>query len=180
MRKSATVNVIMQTRDEKPTDKLLSHFWMKLRVDVAWMLNVKGASKLLVQKRKDSKEDCKQTRRYVKDNIKESITVDYLKMAEKVILAYVQKQHFPEEINMLQEGASNVKKGSSICGLDPVLDDGNLRVGGRLRRTSVREESKHPAILAKNHHVSTVILRYIHEGRNHMSSTPKNILDYKC
>ena len=69
---------------------------------------------------------------------------------------------------MLQEGASNVKKGSSICGLDPVLDDGNLRVGGRLRRTSVREESKHPAILAKNHHVSTVILRYIHEGRNHM------------
>lgn len=87
------MNVIMQTCDEKPTDKLLSHFsdWMKLRVDVAWMLNVKGASKLLVQKRKDSKEDCKQTRRYVKDNIKESITVDYLKMAEKVILAYVQK-----------------------------------------------------------------------------------------
>lgn len=51
------------------------------------------------------------TKGYVKDNIKESITVDYLKMAEKAILSYVQKQRFPEEINMLQEGASNVKKG---------------------------------------------------------------------
>lgn len=48
------------------------------------------------------------TKGYVKDNIKESITVDYLEMAEKAILSYVQKQHFPEEINMLQD--SNVKK----------------------------------------------------------------------
>lgn len=112
------------------------------------------------------------TKGYVKDNIKEAITVDDLIMAEKAILSYVQRQSFPEEIVMLQEGASNVKKGSSIHRLDPVLDNGILRVGGRLRRTAMPEKRKHPAILAKNHHVSALILRHFHVqtehgGRNH-------------
>jgi len=76
---------------------------------------------------------------------------------------------------MLQKGASNVKKGSSIYRLDPVLDNGILRVGGRLRRTAMPEERKHPAILDKNHHVSSLILRHFHVqtghgGRNHMLS----------
>ncbi|XP_041954032.1 uncharacterized protein LOC121713480 isoform X1 [Alosa sapidissima] len=184
VRKSATVNAIMQTCEERPTDKLINHFsdWLKLRIAVAWILKVKETLKHLVQKGNDSKKDCKQTLRvtrmtkgYVKDNIKEAITVNDLIMAEKAILSYVQKQSFPDEINMLQEGASNVKKSSSIYKLDPVLDNGILRVGGRLRRTAMPEERKHPAILAKNHHVSTLILRHVHAqtghgGRNHMLS----------
>lgn len=115
------------------------------------------------------------TKRYVKDDIKKGITVDDLKMAEKAILSYVQRQSFPEEINMLQDGASNVKKNSSIYRLDPVMDNGILRVGGCLRRTAMPEERKHPAILAKTHHVSTLILRHFlvqtgHGGRNHVLS----------
>lgn len=103
-----------------------------------------------MQKDDYSKKDCKQTQRvtrttkgFLKDNIKEAITVDDLIMAEKAILSYVQRQSFPEEIDMLQEGASNVKKGSSIYRLDPVLDNGILRVGGHLRRTAMPEERKH-------------------------------------
>ena len=61
------------------------------------------------------------------------------------------RQSFPQEISMLQEGASCVRKGSSICRLDPVLDGGILRVGGWLRRSAMPEERKHPAILAKVH-----------------------------
>ncbi|KAK0138795.1 hypothetical protein N1851_024657 [Merluccius polli] len=184
VRKSATVNAIMQTCEERPTDKLLNHFsdWLKLRVAVAWILKVKEALKHCVQKRNDTKKGCKMTQRVtrmtkgcVTDNIKEAITVDDLIMAEKAILSYVQRQSFTEEINMLQEGAANVKKGSKIYRLDPVLDNGILRVGGRLRRTAMPEERKHPAILAKDHHVSTLILRHVHiqtghGGRNHMLS----------
>lgn len=90
----------------------------------------------------------KTDRRSVKVNMKESVTVEDVKVAEKEIICYVQRQMFQEEMNMLQKGASNMKKGSSIYRLDPVMDeDGVLRVGGRLRRTTMQEEKKHPAIL---------------------------------
>lgn len=183
VKKSVSVNAITYTCEEGPVDKLL-HFsdWLKLRVAVAWILKVKSALQCLVQKRKDSKEDCKRGQRVtrmntrsVKATMKNSVTVDDLEMAESVIISYVQRQTFPEEIGMLKKGKSNVKRGSSIYKLDLMLVDGVLRVGGRLRRTSMPEERKHPAILTKDHHVSTLILRHIHHqtghgGRNHMLS----------
>lgn len=60
--------------------------------------------------------------------------------------------------------------------LDPVVADGVLRVGGRLSKSALPEEMKHPAILPKESHVSQLILQHIHEkvghrGRNHMLST---------
>lgn len=86
---------------------------------------------------------------------------------------------------MLQGGASNVRKESSIYRLDPVLDNVILRIGGRLSKTSMPEERKHPAILAKNHHVSILILSYIHVQTGHGEKQPyavsgtKTILDNK-
>lgn len=156
IRKAATVNTIMRICEERPTDKLFNYFsdWLKLRVAGAWILKVKDTLKLMVQK---------------------SITVEDLKRAENAILTYVQRQSFPQEISMLQDGVSCVKKGSRIYRLDVVLDDGILRVGGRWRRTAMPEERKHPAILNKDHHVSTLILHHVHVqtghgGRNHMLS----------
>lgn len=57
VKKPVKVNSIMQKCEERPTDKLLNHFsdWLKLRVAVARILNVKVALKHLVQKRKDSR-----------------------------------------------------------------------------------------------------------------------------
>ena len=110
------------TCKERPTDKLLSYYsdWLQLRVGVAWIMKVKDASRLLVQKRKDSKDDRKYQRatrintRSIRTSMKELITVDDLKGAENAILTYVQRQSFPQEISMLQGGASCVKEGSSI------------------------------------------------------------------
>ena len=60
VRKSITVNSIMQTCEERPTDKLLNYFsdWLKLRVAVAWIMKGKEA----LRRRKDSKEDCQYQR----------------------------------------------------------------------------------------------------------------------
>lgn len=128
VRRSVTVNTIKQTSEERPTDKLINHFsdWLRLKVSVAWILKVKDALKLKVQKGKDSKEDRKRqiaTGRYtrlVKESMKESSTVDDMKRAENAILTYVQRHSFPQENSMLQEGASSVKKTSSIYRLDPM------------------------------------------------------------
>ncbi|KAK7884419.1 hypothetical protein WMY93_027542 [Mugilogobius chulae] len=50
-----------------------------------------------------------------------------------------------------------------------------LRVGGRLSRAALPEESKRPAILNKDHYVTKLIIREVHEnlahgGRNHVLS----------
>lgn len=55
------------------------------------------------------------------------------------------------------------------------MDGEILRVGGRLSKAAMPTESKHPVILSKDLHISTLILRHIHQqlghtGRNHMLS----------
>ena len=56
-----------------------------------------------------------------------------------------------------------------------MLEDGVLRVGGRLSRAALPEDAKHPVILANDLHISDVLLRHIHQqvghgGRNYMLS----------
>ena len=94
--------------------------------------------------------------------------------AEVSIIKRVQEGHFREEIESLaaiknhEENSSPrpkpncVKKSSSVFGLDPVLIDGILRVGGRLRRASLPQDAKHQIILPKNHHVTNLIIRHYH------------------
>lgn len=51
VRKFMRVNTIMQTGEERPTDKLLNHFsdWLRLRVAVAWILKLKDKLKLKIK-----------------------------------------------------------------------------------------------------------------------------------
>ena len=65
---------------------------------------------------------------------------------------------------------------SNIFELDPVLDEGVLRVGGRLSKSAMPDVAKRPMILPKDHHICTLLLRHIHEnfghaGRNNILST---------
>ncbi|XP_051786109.1 uncharacterized protein LOC127528851 isoform X1 [Erpetoichthys calabaricus] len=57
--------------------------------------------------------------------------------------------------------------------LDPIIQDGILRVGGRLGKAAMPEEAKHPAILHKHSRVASLILQHIHKrighcGRNYV------------
>ena len=52
--------------------------------------------------------------------------------------------------------------------LDPFLDEyGLLRVGERLRQSSVPYEVKHPVILPKKGHVMSLILSHYHKSVQH-------------
>ena len=69
----------------------------------------------------------------------------------------------------------SVQKGSSIFGLDPVLVDRILTVGGRLHHASLPEDAKHQIILPKDHHVTNLIVWHYHfasghSGREHLPS----------
>ncbi|XP_068240028.1 uncharacterized protein [Palaemon carinicauda] len=96
--------------------------------------------------------------------------------AERAIIMYVQREVFGDEVKALSRELS-VGKSSPIYKLDPFLDseDGLLKVGGRIRRSDIPQYAKHPILLPKKHHVTTLLIRHEHEllahsGRNHVLS----------
>lgn len=66
-----------------------------------------------------------------------------LEIAERETIMFDQKNVFPEEIETIQKGGC-VKETSWLAKLNPVLIDGILRVGGRLRlrRAPLPDESR--------------------------------------
>ncbi len=102
-----------------------------------------------------------------------ALTVDELEQAEIELIRFTQREKFADEIATLQKNKAPVKRSSSIYKLDPMLQDGVLRVGGRLNKSALPEETKRPVILSKDLRIATLILQHIHEelghsGRNHM------------
>ena len=55
----------------------------------------------------------------------------------------------------------------SVFKLSPVLVDGMLLVGGRLRHPPVLAQMKHPIILPQKHHILELIVRHFHETSGH-------------
>ena len=61
-----------------------------------------------------------------------------------------------------------MKQASTLYKLDPFLDqDGVLRIGGRIRRAELAFEEKHPAILSKQSHITTLVRRNYHKEVQH-------------
>lgn len=103
--------------------------------------------------------------------------------AEETIVKYVQSKAFQTEIEALESSSrdqgdirrNTVARSSPIYKLDPKIDGGIVRVGGRLSRSSLPIESKHPVILPKKSNITDLIMDSIHKtvghsGRNHMIS----------
>lgn len=68
-----------------------------------------------------------------------------------------------------------LRKSSRLYKLDPILQDGILRIGGRLSKLAMPEHFKHPAILPNTGHFSKLLLNHTHHlvghcGKNQMLS----------
>lgn len=189
IKKEVMVNAVVQ-ENENPTSYLISYFssWEKLRKSVAWFLKVKTLLKVLSQKRQEFMATCQTGKHentkdqsvtqkmndFKKTLHEQKMTAEDLATAEQCIVQFEQHHRFKTEISLIK-ATKNISQESKLYKLDPVLDNGVLRVGGRLKRAALSLESKHPAILCKDMHVATLILRHIHHqlghaGRNHMMS----------
>lgn len=98
--------------------------------------------------------------------------MEELREAEQEIIGSCQRKRFPEEFSSLLKNQT-VKQTSHIYKLNPILDNGVLRVSGMLSGSAMLEDLKHPVILAKDLHISDLILRQVHKevghgGRSHM------------
>ena len=87
--------------------------------------------------------------------------------AEQYVIKTVHREAFSEEILSFQR-SGQVHKGSSILSLNPFVDEeGLLRVGGRLKQSSLPYGEKHPIIIPKNSHIAVLIIRHYHTMVKH-------------
>lgn len=75
----------------------------------------------------------------------------------------MQKEYYNQEILLLKDNKS-VHKSSTLVKLNPFLDQHEiLRVGGRLQESSMLNyEEKHPIIIPKSAHITTLLVRHHH------------------
>ena len=163
--------------------KLLQHYsiWCHLKKAVAVYMRVKA---VLKERRSQRMND-----QSMKPNKTCSpLTTQELEDAELAIIHFTQLQSFEHELRTLEQASNNklkreqsrfkkneiqVGKTSSIYHLDPFMDKGLLRIGGRLNNADIPQESKHPIILPRKSNVTKLIIRQAnerlgHAGRGHV------------
>ena len=52
----------------------------------------------------------------------------------------------------------------------PIVENGVIRIGGRLQRSNLPDNFKHPIVLSKNHHVTGLIILSVHSTYGHNAS----------
>ena len=105
------------------------------------------------------------------------IAVEDMRNAEIAIIRSIQSIHFESEMQYLSsisttgdKEKSCVSKTSSLYKLNPFIDKmGLLRVGGRLHRSDLPYELKHPVVLphSKKCHVSWLLIKHFHDKIAH-------------
>ena len=136
---------------EHPLDRLIAHYsdFRRLVKAVSWW------SKL-----------CNKLR--YPDTCVSPISVGDIEMAEHLLVSHVQKSHYVNEFDAINKRVS-IHPSSDIRQLDPIVVDGLLSVGGRIKHARIISRSKHPAILPKCHRLTRLILTSAHE-RAHLGT----------
>lgn len=116
-----------------------------------------------------------ETKRKLKDERgTQNLSVEDMEEAERAIVCFEQRRYFSHEFTCLEHGKT-LSSRSTIRKLDPIFDNGILRVGGRINKSAMPVHQKNPIILPKGAHISNLILQHIHHqvghsGRSHMLS----------
>jgi hypothetical protein len=160
----ATVTV--ETKCSSMLDRL-NYFscWYRERRAIANCMNLKNRLKFRISNRSSSDKQTKSS---------PVINVEDLQKAESEIIQMVQEKEFPEEMKILRslqkkdpnrketvKIKASLKKTSCLYRLEPFLDPcGVLRVGGRLKKSDLPYHVKHPAVLPRKGHLTTLIIRH--------------------
>jgi hypothetical protein len=150
VKKNVTACAVEAVTVSDSFDRLLERYssWYRLTRAVAWLLRFRTWL------------------RARGSTLKGSLQVSELQEAEEVVLRSVQRRHFHEELQSLQNERT-VSRKSSIYPLEPFRDEhGLLRVGGRLQAAPISDLSKHQVIVPRDSHVAELIVRHVHESES--------------
>ncbi|KAG5872790.1 hypothetical protein JTB14_020381 [Gonioctena quinquepunctata] len=96
------------------------------------------------------------------------LTSGEISQAFITLLKSMQMQEFSDELSKLGKG-KDIASTSKLISLSPFIDaDGLLRVGGRISKSNVSYDQKHPVIISNNHSVARLII--INEHNEHIQN----------
>lgn len=203
VRKVVSASTMVKEDTTASVNKLIEYHssWYRLKLSVAVFLRIKNELQKRMETRRRASpaanRDHGQASVSVRtpgadskgvDDCCTPLTVQEFEEAEIAILRFVQSQSFSKEFDTLkrisgkddgdQQGRAKrkkmvLKKESSLTRLDSFVQEGLLRVGGRLScADDLSEETKHPVILPCKCHVTSLIIQQLHErlahaGRGH-------------
>ncbi|XP_069128774.1 uncharacterized protein [Argopecten irradians] len=198
VKKTACVVASVHREVNNGMEKLLNHYsdWSKLKRAVGWILLAMDNLRTSAEKTKKIKDNAElsekdptrreqklqaaiaierrnRVRRGAKNLRNVRLSTQLLERAETALISYEQRKFFTEEFEVLQtshDGSQSPKlKGSSVLRkLDPFIEDGLLRIGGRLQRADLPYDAKHPLILPKDSIVSGLLIRDAHKACGHL------------
>ena len=93
-------------------------------------------------------------------------TPDEFALAKTVIIKSVQREAYPDEITALKQ-KGDAPNSSPISKLSPILEDGIIKVGGRLRHAQLDSGEKNPIVLPGYSHIAKLLVRHYHEQVEH-------------
>ena len=131
--------------------KLRSSFGDLKRL-VAWILRFAHNAKL---KNRDQRRFTHLTTKELNDSI-------------KCLVRLAQHESFAEDFKNLEKNGF-VANHSKLKSLNPYIEAGILRVGGRLRHAEVSNDRRHPMILPSNHPLTDMIAMFVHLKMLHAS-----------
>ncbi|XP_065076956.1 uncharacterized protein LOC135700391 [Ochlerotatus camptorhynchus] len=94
------------------------------------------------------------------------LTAIELEEANRCLVRITQHETFREDFVSLTN-TGEVKPSSKLKALTPFVEQGILRVGGRLRHATISSDRKHPMILPSKHPFSELVARYYHQKMLH-------------
>lgn len=94
------------------------------------------------------------------------LAVDELYQSGLLVISLVQRTVFEHEWKALSKGQDITCK-SKLQSLNPYIADNVIRVGGRLRNSSLSMNQKHPVLLPRDGHITQLIIAHCHKEISH-------------
>ena len=169
MKPMKTTHAIMTKEIETDFRLHPSHFssWMKLVKVTTWVLRFIENLKRRTRGQRSDEQSPGASLSLDRREVSYAETF-WLRRAQECFDRERSQLQTQEDVQSADNKQSPVFKSSSIRRLCPILDDsGLLRVGGRLQRSALPFDAKHPVLLPKGHHVTRLLVRHVHEQGDH-------------
>lgn len=105
-------------------------------------------------------------RHFLNKKLTGPLTTKELEGTVHCLIRMIQNLHFSVELNDLKIHKA-VKKQSPLSKLNPFLDGDIIRLGGRLKHSSIAYTTKYPAILPKRHKFTEFFIEHTHKKNLH-------------
>ncbi|KAH8410531.1 hypothetical protein KR222_007552, partial [Zaprionus bogoriensis] len=163
-------NFLIEWQDAWPQsclpEKMLPELKKSVLVDIRAFVDVPGGCKFA-----NSWEKLKRVFAFIykfRNRVRHpELTVEHIKKGSYLLLRAIQMSCFADEYQSLK-GSKTLKSTGAIVSLNPFLDEfGVMRVGGRLRNSTLDFEAQHPIIFPRQHPVTRAIIMHAHQRNLH-------------